>query len=166
LFENSTVPVPVDGIVGACLMMRRSVFDDAGRFHPGYFMYGEDMDLCVRVKKLGHKNYYVGTATVIHHGGRSTDTQTDRQLSAVIMRESLLSFMRIHRGATYGALFQISTGIAALCRVAALTVAMLLPATAEKRRLHALSLAKWRRVFRWALGSASAGKQPSPTTSG
>jgi GT2 family glycosyltransferase len=39
------------------------VFEQAGRFHPGYFIC-EDMDLCFRVQKLGLKNYYLGTATV------------------------------------------------------------------------------------------------------
>jgi GT2 family glycosyltransferase len=165
LFKEAVGPVPVDGIVGACLMIPRRIFERAGRFHPGYFMYAEDMDLCFRVQKLGLKNYYLGTATVTHHGGRSADSQTDKQLSAVQMRESLQSFMRIHRGRVYAALFQLTTGLAALCRVSGLTVAMLLPAAAEQKRGRSLALAKWRRVFKWALGREPSVKQPSLTPS-
>src|SRR5712692_3541390 len=143
LFEDSRQPVPVDGISGACLMVRRSVFESVGRFNPDYFLYGEDMDLCYKVKKAGWKNYYVGGATVIHHGGQSTDSQSDNQFSSLMMRESLLKFVRAHRGYLYAHVFRWATAFAALCRLGLLAVAMVLPLTIPRRHSLSLAFAKW-----------------------
>ena len=74
-------------------MIRKCVFDEAGGFHPGYFMYVEDMDLCYRLRRAGRRNYYLAAASVIHHGGQSSNSQPDKHLSAVMMRESLRIFM-------------------------------------------------------------------------
>jgi len=155
LFEDHSSPVPVDGIVGACLMIRRDVFEQAGRFNTTYFMYAEDMDLCCCVQKLGRRNYYIGSVTVTHHGGQSANAQADRQWSAVVMRESLLRFMRAHKGALYARLFQLVTALGALCRLCALLIAMLLPGASGRRRVQEIAFAKWRRIFRWSLGFES-----------
>jgi GT2 family glycosyltransferase len=152
LFEDSRDPVPVEGISGACLMVRRSVFEKVGRFSPEYFMYGEDMDLCYRVQKTGRRNYYIGDATVVHHGGKSSNSQSDNQFSSLMMRESLLKFLRAHRGNVYARVFQSATAVAALCRLSLLAVAMVLPLTLHRRHSLSLAFAKWARVFRWAIG--------------
>lgn len=57
----------VDGATGACLVIRRSVFNEAGQFHTGYFNGNEDVDLSLTVKKLGHRCRYVAESVVIHH---------------------------------------------------------------------------------------------------
>ena len=118
------------------------------------------MDLCYRAKKAGKTNYYVGDATVTHHGGQSSNLQSDRQFTAIVMRQSLLRFMRIHRGHGYAKLYQLSTAFAALCRLGVLVVAIKLPLTVERKAVLSLSLEKWRRVFYWAVGSGSEAKQP------
>lgn len=161
LFEEYHSPVRVQGIVGACMLIWRDLFDAVGGFDTTYFMYAEDMDLCYRLQRLGKSNYYIGTAVVTHHGGQSSNTQADRQLAAVIMRESQMRFMQAHRGTMYARSYQVTTAIAALCRMAAVGMLMLF-ADGIPRRAHALSLAKWRRVFRWALGSESPLQRPTP----
>ena len=152
LFEDSRDPLRVEAISGACLMIRRSVFERVGRFSPEYFMYGEDTDLCFRVQKAGWKNYYVGEATVIHHGGQSTNSQPDKRFPSIMMRESSFKFLRAHRGYLYARVFQSATAIAALCRLSLLAVAMVLPLTVNRRHLLSLRFAKWVGVFRWAVG--------------
>ncbi|MEO8662680.1 MAG: glycosyltransferase family 2 protein, partial [Bryobacteraceae bacterium] len=47
LFTDS--PVAVDVVSGACLMVKREVFEQAGRFSPDYFLYHEDTDLSLRL---------------------------------------------------------------------------------------------------------------------
>lgn len=152
LFEESREPVSVDGISGASLMVRRAVFEEVGRFSGDYFMYGEDMDLCYRIQKAGWKNYYVGDAAVIHHGRQSSKLQSNNHFSSIMIRNSLLTYFRVHRGNMYARVFQSATAIAALCRIVLLGLAMALAVRRLRKQLLLPSIAKWARVFRWGIG--------------
>jgi GT2 family glycosyltransferase len=58
-------------VTGACFMMHRNIFQQAGGFDELFFMYFEDVDLCKRVKDLGLKVVYYPKTTVIHLLGGS-----------------------------------------------------------------------------------------------
>ena len=66
---------------------RREVVEQVGGFSTDYFMYAEDMDLCVKVGRAGHLILYVPEAEIVHHdiGGKllhsATDTVRTRLLS-------------------------------------------------------------------------------------
>lgn len=62
----------VDILVGAFMFMKKEVFNLTNGFDEDFFMYGEDIDLSYRIKKLGYKNYYCGETTIIHYKGEST----------------------------------------------------------------------------------------------
>ena len=62
----------VGWVTGACLMMRRDVFEQIGGFDENFFMYFEDKDLCKRVKELGYKVVYYPETTIIHLLGGSS----------------------------------------------------------------------------------------------
>lgn len=160
LFEENCQPVTVEGISGACLMIRKSLFENVNRFTSEYFMYAEDIDLCYKVWKAGWKNYYLGKAKVVHHGGQSTGSWSDKQVSSIVMRESLLSFMRIHRGEGYAYLFRSTTALVAICRLSLLAVALAIPRTSKQRYALSLAYSKWLRIFRWAIGMESLAKRP------
>jgi GT2 family glycosyltransferase len=57
----------MDAGTAACLMLRRSALDRVGFFDPRYFMFGEDLDLCYRLKLGGWKIFYVPSAKARHH---------------------------------------------------------------------------------------------------
>jgi N-acetylglucosaminyl-diphospho-decaprenol L-rhamnosyltransferase len=57
---------------GACVLVRRSLFDRLGGFDEGYFMYFEDVDLGWRIGRAGYRNVYEPAATVTHIGAHST----------------------------------------------------------------------------------------------
>jgi hypothetical protein len=61
----------VDVVCGAFLMTKRKLLLDMGGFDESFFMYGEDIDLNYRIKKLGYKNFYLGTEAIIHFKGES-----------------------------------------------------------------------------------------------
>ncbi|EEG32209.1 glycosyltransferase, group 2 family protein [[Clostridium] methylpentosum DSM 5476] len=61
----------VDSVSGAFLMISKSVFDQIGGFDEDYFMYGEDLDLCYRVKMLGYKVVYYADVSMTHFKGQS-----------------------------------------------------------------------------------------------
>ena len=70
LDENKTYEV--DAISGSFMMMRKEVYDKVGGFDEEFFMYGEDLDLCYRIKSAGYKVFYVHRTQVIHYKGEST----------------------------------------------------------------------------------------------
>ena len=57
----------VDSVTGAYLMIRRSVVDQVGLLDEQFFMYGEDLDWCWRVKEAGFKVLYYPSAQITHY---------------------------------------------------------------------------------------------------
>jgi N-acetylglucosaminyl-diphospho-decaprenol L-rhamnosyltransferase len=62
---------------GACLLIRRDVFDELGGFDDGYFMYFEDVDLGWRIGRAGFRNLYEPAAQVMHVGAHATRDSSD-----------------------------------------------------------------------------------------
>jgi GT2 family glycosyltransferase len=62
----------VDAIGGSFMFIPRRIFTEVGGFDEDYFMYGEDIDLCYKIKKAGYKVYYTPQTTAIHFKGEST----------------------------------------------------------------------------------------------
>ena len=152
LYETPGSIVPVDVISGACTLVKRSVFQKIEQFSTEYFMYAEDVDLCYKIKRAGYQVYYTGAVTIVHHGGGSSRQKEQTYFGALVMRESLLKFLRKSRGAFYGSLYRISTGIAALCRVFLLSFLLVLTPKETARAGLKMSLGKWVKILRWSLG--------------
>jgi len=68
--------VKVDCIVGACMLVRSGAFRQVGEFDLDYFLFGEDIDLCKRLKDAGHETWYVPSAGLLHTGGHSMRSAT------------------------------------------------------------------------------------------
>jgi GT2 family glycosyltransferase len=62
----------VEVLVGAFMLLKRSVYNEVGGFDEDYFMYGEDIDLSYKITQAGYKNHYLGSTTVLHYKGEST----------------------------------------------------------------------------------------------
>jgi|TARA_B110000093_G_scaffold158626_1_gene177774 GT2 family glycosyltransferase len=62
----------VDVLVGAFMLMERTVYNEVEGFDEAYFMYGEDIDLSYKILKKGYENYYFSGTQVIHYKGEST----------------------------------------------------------------------------------------------
>lgn len=147
LGASGTQPAAVDVVSGACLMIRRVVFEQVGQFSMDYFMYAEDSDLCYKVARSGWRNYFIGDATVIHHGGRSSCSRSDH-FAAVMMRESRFTFMLTRRGRAYAFCYRCTTSL-----VSAVRILILAPAIPFAK--VAGSLGKWFKILRWSLGLES-----------
>jgi len=152
LFESHVQPVEVEAISGACMLVRKEVFDAVGGFDCGYFMYSEDLDLCLKVKRAGWKVCYVSDAVIVHHGGQSSSARTESQFAAIMIRESLTRFMKIHRGRAYSAAFRSMAGCAALLRLLLLLIASPIAVIPSQRQLLRGRFTKWSGIVRWALG--------------
>ncbi|WP_406696195.1 glycosyltransferase family 2 protein [Singulisphaera sp. Ch08] len=74
-------PVPevacrTDWVSGACLLVRREVFDAVGLLDADYFMYYEEVDFCKRAAQAGWPCWFVPEARVVHLVGQSTRVET------------------------------------------------------------------------------------------
>ena len=64
---NREAPFEVDFLAGAVLMLRRqAVLSAGGLFDPAYFMFFEDSDLSLRLRRAGHALAVVPTACAVH----------------------------------------------------------------------------------------------------
>jgi GT2 family glycosyltransferase len=158
IFEASLKPVVVEMISGACLLMRRTVFEKIGQFSTEYFMYAEDVDLCYKAEQAGFSNYYFGEAVVVHHGGGSSQ-QARSNFSSVMMIESISQFLKKSHGNVYSLCYRLVLGGSALIRVVVLVLLspLLLLKSGVARWKSACS--KWLAIFNWGLGLSRWPKQ-------
>lgn len=68
--EKETAAVEV--LSGAFMWMRREALDQAGLLDEDFFMYGEDIDLSIRIQDAGWVNHYFSDAPIVHFKGEST----------------------------------------------------------------------------------------------
>lgn len=142
-------PAPVEAVSGACLMIRRDVFEQVGGFSEEYFLYAEDLDLCYRVRQLGCEVRHVPGALVVHLGGRSARQHPDDAFAAVLQRESVYRFLRKTRGGGYARRYRQALRASAALRLLLLAVAQAVPGAGARARLSAR---KWWRILRWTSG--------------
>lgn len=61
---------------GTALVIKRDLFQEIGGFDPNIFMYGEDVELCMRLKKAGETIHYFANPTITHLGQASSSSKT------------------------------------------------------------------------------------------
>ncbi len=66
LDERPTKPVRADWMLGAFLLMRRTMLEEIGGWDAGFRHYVEDIDLCYRAMRAGWERWYVPAAVVTH----------------------------------------------------------------------------------------------------
>jgi riboflavin kinase/FMN adenylyltransferase len=65
---------------GAALVIRTKLFKDLGGFDKSFFAHQEEIDLCWRAKKAGHKVYCCGSSKVYHLGGGTLDYGSSKKI--------------------------------------------------------------------------------------
>ncbi|MCX6567248.1 MAG: glycosyltransferase family 2 protein [Candidatus Aminicenantes bacterium] len=78
----------------ACFLCRRSAFEATGGFDEGFFLYFEDIDLCVRMRSAGGRLLFVPAARVFHEGSATTGIRP--AASRFEYRKSQWAFYRKH----------------------------------------------------------------------
>jgi len=62
-----------DWVIGACMLVRREVFDETGGFDPSMFLYGEEVEWCHRIRERGWKVLFSPVGSILHLEHRSAD---------------------------------------------------------------------------------------------
>lgn len=69
----------VDAIAGAFFMTKKSILEEVGYLDESFFLYGEDIDLSLRIKKNGYKILYDPTVEIVHYKGISSGLKKHSQ---------------------------------------------------------------------------------------
>jgi GT2 family glycosyltransferase len=153
LFSEDVKLMKVEVITGACMLLRREVFERIGGFSEDYFMYAEDIDLNIKTSNAGFANYYAGDAVMIHHGGKSSSRQSVSHWSTIMKYRAMGRMFQKTRGRPYAALYRTAVGTMAAARLVLLYLAYPLGNILWKKQTLKFATQKWTIIFGWALGS-------------
>jgi len=109
----------VGAINGAFMLGRRSLFSElagpSGRevFDEQFFMYGDDLDLCIRVSRTGRRIVYDGSHSIIHLKGQSVGRDYDRMSQAIFdaNRDVYLKHFNPHGSALLRLKYRLAFGL-------------------------------------------------------
>lgn len=114
----------VDVISGAFMLAETEKLKSLKGFDEDYFMYGEDIDLSYRSKQAGFDNYYLGTETILHHKGKSTDKTSSQYTNRFYGAMSI--FHKKHVKDSYSRIFNILISLAIFLRKGLSTISLMI----------------------------------------
>jgi len=146
--------IDVDQIMGAEMLIRKSVIDQVGPMDENFFMYFEEVDLCRRIKKAGWRIVFLPNAPITHLAGQSSK---QLPMKRIMLFKSMMKYFRKHRGKfateTFAILFKIALILRNICHLAIALVTLLIATVrfdkkrrkkaTQKIKLNALLLTKY-----------------------
>jgi hypothetical protein len=131
-----SMPIEVDSVIGACMIVRREAVEQAGRLDEDYFLFLEETDWCYRMKEAGWKIFHVPEVEVYHLQGKSAEK--DEKRARVEYYRSRYQYFKKHRGAWQR--FVLLIGLLIKLGVEFLSMAMICILTG-------FAVKKWRNKF-------------------
>lgn len=105
----------IDCLTGAFMFIRKEALDEVGFLDETFFMYGEDIDLCFRIKQAGWKIVYYGKSKITHLKGASSKKQKSK-LIYEFYRAMYVYYKKHHAHESFFITnFIVYFGIALLC---------------------------------------------------
>ena len=98
-------------VSGSCLLTRRTLLETLGGFDEAFFLYEEDVDLCLRARQAGARVVFTPEAWVIHRLGRSMEQAGAR--ARIEYDRSHLHFYRKHHGRLLAGLLRLQLAVRA-----------------------------------------------------
>lgn len=86
--KPSNSSIEVDAVSGGYMLIKREVVDMVGNFNGNYFMYLEDVEYCLRARKIGFKVIYCPKSTIFHEGGASSENRDRINFNAWVKSRS------------------------------------------------------------------------------
>lgn len=88
-------PQRLDAVSGCFMLVKREVVETVGGFDTRFFIYGEEVEWCRRIRRGGWEIEYRPEVRILHHGGASTNHMTVWK-AREMMRGQLLYFALTH----------------------------------------------------------------------
>ena len=98
-YKDLNIAHSIDACTGAAMMVRKSVIDKIGGLDETFFMYGEDLDWCKRIRESGNKIIYYPNVVIKHHKYKSGIKSHSNGISKKIRAqfyESMLKYYDKH----------------------------------------------------------------------
>lgn len=134
----------VDTVLGACMLVRRSVWEQLGGMDERFFLFYEEKDFCKRASDAGFAAVFVPTAEAVHEIGASV--KSDPLAAAIAKRVSMRRYYRKHKGTAANLVVGTALLLNALWRVA--EVLLKLPIGGQSRAELRMQLRAWRSLIR------------------
>jgi len=131
-------------VLGASMIARRMAIENGGGFNEDFFLYGEEQDLCLRLRKAGWSIGYIPEAVVLHWGGKSERDHLPADVWEKKFRAELTFYCSHYSGRAVRRICMENL-IQAVWRMVSLNLT--LPFYADKTLLHH-KLDKYRVAFR------------------
>ncbi len=134
-------------------MVRADYFRQIGGYDEQFFMYGEDVDLCYRIRESGMLIRYLAGEQVTHFGGGSSAAAGETYRSALRQRDANYYFMRKHYGRLssfgYRTAVAAGAGVRVIASLALLAISSIpvLPIAGGSDAFR-----KYRGLLAWSLG--------------
>ncbi len=93
-YRDPDEAIEMDSGMGACLLVRLAAIDDAGLMDERFFMYGEDLDWCYRIKARGWHVRYEPRVSILHYKGSSSRQRSIR--ATLAFYGAMWRFHRLH----------------------------------------------------------------------
>jgi N-acetylglucosaminyl-diphospho-decaprenol L-rhamnosyltransferase len=87
-------PQSVPWLLGAALAIRKQAFDSVGGFDPSFFLYSEEVDLCLRLRQTGWDIFFDPSGSLVHIGRTSTKQYAEEMMA--LRYASTHRFYRLH----------------------------------------------------------------------
>jgi len=126
----------VHAVSGAFMLLRGAALAETGGFDERYFMYGEDVDLCLRLRARGWRCRYHPAVTVVHVGGGSGEGGRRTPRADAAFFRAMAPLLRDHLPGPRG---RVTAGAVAVAAEAGLAASRL------RRAAHRLARARRRR---------------------
>jgi GT2 family glycosyltransferase len=113
----------VECLSGACMMMPRALALRLGGFDESLFMYGEDLDICCRVRAEGLRVHYLASETIYHHEGAAS-RRRGRSFAPLLQRSANYYFLRKNFGPMAAIGYRGAVSIGSAARIVAAMIAL------------------------------------------
>ncbi len=153
--ENETIEI--EWLVGACIMFKKDVLLELNGFDERYYMYGEDVDICFRLRKRGFKIFYMGDTSMFHYHAASSIKKRKTYFAALLQRESIYRFFKANYNLLNAFGYRFISMMSGLFRVLILLpvtmIAIIIKSDFTKNLINGLE--KHIRIIFWSFGLES-----------
>ncbi|MHC1726446.1 MAG: glycosyltransferase family 2 protein [Syntrophobacteraceae bacterium] len=141
--DLGNLPGVIACVMGACQIIRTDLIKSIGGFDEDFFLYAEDQDICLRVRKQGSEIGYIDDVVIIHHGGMSERDNLPAEIVRKKVKAEILFCQKHYRPETLRSIRR-QQRVRALWRI--FSIKLLLSVASDKDSLL-LKLAKYRVVW-------------------
>lgn len=136
-------PLEVESVIGACMMIRRTLVEQIGPLDEAYFLFLEETDWCLRARRSGARVMFVPSANVVHLQGKTRDQVRVR--AKIEYTRSFFTFFRKQRPVSSPVLRALYP-VRSLLEFVVQTLSLFLPRV-RRRWVETASVLGWQLCF-------------------